>query len=119
MTAIAGLRARWIHVCALVTAEESAVFPDSFALLYFAITCRMGTVLICHPYSPPLLKRSGTAILFRRAHPDLGLEYAGIMSRSLLPNWLTLSAEIKAFTVELEKSAENQKGHEVTLRCPE
>jgi hypothetical protein len=31
---------------------------------------------------------------------------------------LTLSAEIKAFTVELEKSAESQKGHEVTLRCP-
>jgi hypothetical protein len=27
--------------------------------------------------------------LFRNAHCDLGLEYAGIMSRSLLPNLLT------------------------------
>jgi hypothetical protein len=92
MTAVAGLRAGWVRVCALVTAEESAVFPDSFSLLYFAITSRMGTVLICHLYSPPLLKRSGTAICF--VVRDLGLKYAGIMSRLSMANVLTHIAEI-------------------------
>ena len=98
MTAIAGLRAGWVRVCALIAAEEPAVFPDSFSLLYFAITSRMGTVLICHPYSPPLLKSSGAAIYFvgRIVILDSNTQHH---EQIIAAKLLTLSAEIKAFDV--------------------
>lgn len=44
---IAGIRAGWVRVGALIAAEELTVFRDSFSLLYLTITSQMGEVLIC------------------------------------------------------------------------
>jgi hypothetical protein len=82
----------------LIAAEEPAVFLDSFSLIYFAITSRMGTVLIWHPLFTSFAKSSGAAIYFVGSIVILDSNtqhHEQIIAAKLL----TLSAEIKAFDV--------------------